>query len=334
MEKNSSPRTLETTSPESIEPPSLVARLVMPLTGLICLAPQISAAVALFIGVAVALIAGNPYAARTKKLTSQLLSLAVVGLGAGMNLLVVARVGLHGIGYTVVTMSAAFLFGTLAGRLLKIERNTSLLITVGTAICGGSAIAAVAPVLKAKPHEVSVSLGIVFVLNAIALLIFPSLGHLLGLSQAQFGLWSALAIHDTSSVVGATMQYGAQALEIGTTVKLARALWIVPITFLIGLMIHRHEGPALDGSRPKRPWFILGFLMMAALVTWIPALHTPGQIIELIAKRLLVLTLFLIGTNLTRATLKAVGFRPFVQGVTLWLIMGTGTLAAIVLGLV
>ena len=308
------------------------AQVVFLVAAAFCLLPFVSAGIALLLGVAVALALGNPFASRTKTLTSKLLSYSVVGLGAGMNLKVVASVGLHGIGYTVVGISAAFLIGTLLGKLLKTESDTSLLITVGTAICGGSAIAAVAPVLRAKAHEVSVALGIVFMLNALALFIFPAIGHHLDLSETQFGLWSALAIHDTSSVVGATLIYGPHALEVGTTVKLARALWIVPVTFFIGLMVARRKEQPIGESKPKRPWFILGFLIMAAVVTFIPQLQATGHFIEAIAKRLLVLTLFLIGTNLTRETLRAVGIRPFIQGVILWLCMGVGTLAAILAG--
>ncbi|MDR3606221.1 MAG: putative sulfate exporter family transporter [Oligoflexia bacterium] len=309
-----------------------LARWAVPLAGALCLWPQVSAGVALLLGVAVALWAGNPYSTTTKRLTHRLLTLSVMGLGAGMNLFVVAQVGLHGIGYTVLSISAAFAIGTVLGRLLGTNRDTSLLVTVGTAICGGSAIAAVAPVLRAKHHEVSVALGIVFLLNAMALFIFPPIGHALSLSESQFGLWSALAIHDTSSVVGAALQYGPHALEVGTTVKLARALWIVPVTFLVGLAVARRPEHVKGESKPKRPWFILGFLMMAAIVTWVPQVQFAGHWIEAAAKRLLVLTLFLIGTNLTRETLRSVGFKPFVQGVALWLFMGVGTLFAIVEG--
>jgi uncharacterized integral membrane protein (TIGR00698 family) len=248
-----------------------------------------------------------------------------------MNLIVVARVGMHGIAYTVLGICSAFLIGSVLGRALKVNKNTSLLITVGTAICGGSAIAAVAPVLRAKSHEVSVALGIVFLLNACALFIFPFVGHSLALTEAQFGLWSALAIHDTSSVVGATLQYGPHALEVGTTVKLARALWIVPVTFAIGYFVSRNTDGE-GGAKPKRPWFILGFLLMAAVVTFVPALGPAGHIIETVAKRVLVLTLFLIGANLSRETLRSVGAKPFVLGILLWAVTAAGTLALIAQG--
>lgn len=309
-----------------------LSKWIFPVLGLLCLLPPVSAGVALLLGVTIALLLGNPYTAQTKLITPKLLTYSVVGLGAGMNLETVAQVGLQGIGYTVLTILSTVLLGLGLGRLLRTERDTSMLVTVGTAICGGSAIAAVAPVLRAKSHEISVALGIVFMLNACALFIFPPMGHAFGLTESQFGLWCALAIHDTSSVVGASLQYGKHALEVGTTVKLARALWIVPVTFFVGLVVARRREAVQGTSKPKRPWFILGFLIMAALVTWIPELRGPGQWVELIARRLLVLTLFLIGTNLSRETLKAVGFRPFLQGFVLWLIAASGSLLAITHG--
>jgi len=312
----------------------MLNQVIFICAALACLTPFLSAGLALLLGVAVAIFFGNPFAVQTRKLTHQLLSLAVIGLGAGMNLMVVAKVGFQGIGYTIIGIAAAFIFGTLLGKMLGTEKDTSFLITVGTAICGGSAIAAVAPVLKAKNHEVSVALGIVFLLNACALFIFPFVGHSLHLTEGQFGVWSALAIHDTSSVVGATLQYGAHALEVGTTVKLARALWIVPITFATGMMVARQGKQGAGTEKPKRPWFILGFLMMAALMTWVPDLKPAGHIVEAVAKRMLILTLFLIGTNLTKETLKAVGFKPFIQGICLWILMASGTLLAIMNGLI
>lgn len=309
-----------------------IAKLLIPITALLCVAPFVSSALALVLGIALAVTVGNPYLDLTRRYTHNLLALSVVGLGAGMDLGVVGRVGLRGIGYTVIGISTTLILGTLLGKLLKTSRDTSILITSGTAICGGSAIAAIAPTIGAKHHEVSVSLGTVFLLNALALLIFPPIGHALHLSEAQFGLWSALAIHDTSSVVGAAMQYGKEALQIGTTVKLARALWIVPLTIGIGFFVKAEKTEG--AQKPKRPWFILGFIAAAALVTWVPALQPAGHIVEWIARRMLVLTLFLIGANLTPATLKSVGARPLIQGVVLWIIVAAGTLGAIYVGLI
>ena len=305
----------------------LAAGIAASLLGLL------SSSAALVSGVALGTLVGNPLVSRTRSLTSRLLALSVMGLGAGMDLRVVGRVGLHGIGYTVVGITVALGAGLLLGRMLRTERNTSILLSAGTAICGGSAIAALAPVLRAEQHQVSVALGVVFLLNAIALVVFPPIGHVLDLSQVQFGLWSALAIHDTSSVVGATLQYGHQALEVGTTVKLTRALWIVPLTLAVGAVVARGARER-SGQRPKRPWFILGFLAAAALATYVPSLHSAAGVVSEVARRTLVATLFLIGANLTRDTLRTVGFRPLVQGVTLWAVVGTGTLGAILTGVI
>ena len=311
----------------------MLARVVYVLALLLCLAPFMSSGYALFLGVAIALTLGNPFADKTRAWTHKLLSWSVIGLGFGMNLKIVAQVGLQGIGYTVVGIFSALILGYILGRILKVESETSTLISVGTAICGGSAIAAVAPVIRAKPNTVSVALGTVFVLNATALFLFPFVGHQLNLSEHQFGLWAALAIHDTSSVVGASMQYGAEALQTGTTVKLARALWIVPVAFMIGLIYSRKNKDA-GAAKGKKPWFIAGFLLAAALVTFVPQIQPFGHTIEAIAKRCLVVTLFLIGSSLTRETLKAVGPKPFFQGVLLWIIVGSLTLTAIVTGVI
>lgn len=301
---------------------------------LFCLLPFVSSSEALFLGIAISLVIGNPLLGETRKLTPKLLQAAVVALGAGMNLRAVVEVGAHGLGFTAVGIAFALGLGALYGRLLGTPRDPTLLVSVGTAICGGSAIAAVSPVIGAKHHDVSVSLAVVFLLNSVALILFPPLGHFFGLSQVQFGLWAALAIHDTSSVVGAGLQYGSEALRIATTVKLARALWIVPVTFAISFFF-RPQGDAAQttgGARGTKPWFILGFVLMAALFTFVPALADVGVWIDAIAKRALVITLFLIGASLTRETLRAVGFRPLVHGVLLWITVGSATLAAIRVG--
>lgn len=309
-----------------------LARSLFPLAALLCLTPWVSSAAALFMGVALAISVGNPYSSFTKKWAQKLLPISVVGLGAGMNLHVVAQVGIAGFGYTMVGIITTLALGLFLGRIFKNENEASLLITVGTAICGGSAIAAVAPVIRAKNQNVSVALGTVFILNATALIFFPYLGHHFALTETQFGLWSALAIHDTSSVVGATLQYGAHAVEVGTTVKLARALWIVPVTIAIGFASNRANQLPSSGEKSKRPWFILGFLVAAAIVTFVPDLQPTGHAIERAAKQLLVLTLFLIGSNLNRETIKTVGIKPFLQGALLWLIVGSTTLFAIIFG--
>lgn len=312
------------------------AHWIVPIGAAAMLLPQVSAGMALLAGIVVAVGFGNPFVQFTRAWTHRLLAVSVVGLGAGMDLNVVGRVGLHGIGYTLLGIAFALSVGTVLARLLKVNGDTGLLIAVGTAICGGSAIAAVAPVIRAKSSEVSVALGTVFMLNALALITFPSIGHYLDLSQAQFGLWSALAIHDTSSVVGATLQYGAESLQVGTTIKLARALWIVPVALAVGVWHTRtHQtDTGAPKTKAKRPWFILGFLLTAALVTYVPALQSAGHMVEAGAKRALVLTLFLIGCNLTKDALRTVGLRPFIQGVTLWILVASATLAAITTGLI
>ena len=307
----------------------LIARITIPLAAILCLAPVLDSASALLAGVAFAIFLGNPY--ETKRFVHPLLGFAVAGLGAGMNLATVAKVGLQGLGTTFMSISTVCLLGFTLMRLLKIEREIGILITVGTAICGGSAIAALTPVLRAKHHSVSVALGTVFILNAIALLIFPPIGHWLSMPEPSFGLWSALAIHDTSSVVGATVAYGKTAAEIGTTVKLARALWIVPITLGFGFFTKT----AGDSAAPiKKPWFIAWFVLAAALVTWIPSLQPAGHAVEFMAKRILVLTLFFIGLGLSKETIKAVGFRPFAMGVLLWIITGGVSLLLVQTGVI
>jgi uncharacterized integral membrane protein (TIGR00698 family) len=309
------------------------SRVLLAVGALLALAPFTPAAAALLGGGLLALTLGNPLQGRTQAWTHHLLPLAVVGLGADMNLRAVAQAGLHGLGYTTLSIALVLALGWWLARLLKVEHKAGLLISVGTAICGGSAIAAVAPVLRARAHETSVALATVFLLNAAALVVFPPLGHLTHLSQEAFGLWAALAIHDTSSVVGAGLAYGPRALEVATTVKLARALWIVPLTLLIGVWVSRRGEAAPEAPPVKRPWFIAGFLAMAALVTFVPALHTAGHLVALVARRALVLTLFLIGAGLSREALRTVGFRPFLQGLLLWLLVGSLGLGAVKLGL-
>jgi uncharacterized integral membrane protein (TIGR00698 family) len=322
--------------PFAFLPPNPLPRLLLAAGALAALSPWTSAAGALVGGAALALLLGNPVQDRTRAWTHRLLPLAVMGLGAEMNLGTVARVGLHGLGYTAVSLAFVLSAGFILARILKVEREAGLLISVGTAICGGSAIAAAAPVLRAKADQVSIALGTVFLLNAVALVVFPPVGHWAGLSQSAFGLWSALAIHDTSSVVGAGMAYGRDALAVATTVKLARALWIVPVTFALGWLEarrRRNEPGSRDAAPVKKPWFIGGFLLVAALVTWIPALHVPAHWVAFAAHRMLVLTLFLIGAGLSRQALRSVGIRPFVQGFALWILVASVGLAAVRLGL-
>jgi uncharacterized integral membrane protein (TIGR00698 family) len=294
--------------------------------------PGVPAAAALAGGVAVALTVGNPLAGRTRAAAQRLLPLSVIGLGGAMDLVAVGRAGYHGVVTTVVTIAACLGLGALLARALRVDRRTGLLVTVGTAICGGSAIAAAAPVVGAEERELSVSLATVFVLNAVALVVFPPVGHALGLTEPSFGLWAALAIHDTSSVVGAGLAYGPRALQVATTVKLARALWIVPLTLGLGA-VERARGVDAGRGKGKAPWFIVGFVAAAALATWIPALRPAGHLVAEVARRALVVTLFLIGVGLSREALRRVGPRPLALGLALWLLMGGATLAAVKAGL-
>lgn len=267
-----------------------------------------------------AVFLGNPFARLTGRITPPMLGVAIVLMGCGMDFFAVLAAGANGIWYTVAGIAVGIALGTWLGKLLKIERNSSCLISVGTAICGGSAIAAAAPVLQAKPHHVAIASTTVFALNMIALLIFPPIGHALNLSQSQFGLWSALAIHDTSSVVGAAVQYGPQALEVGTAVKLARALWIIPVTLYLSMFV----APAGQSDGKKRkfamhiPWFIPGFLAAAAINSLFPGFHPAGAVLKSWSIYLMITTLFLIGSNLDRAKMHELGLRPVIQGIVLW----------------
>ena len=275
------------------------------------LVPGWPPALSLVLGVALGLTLGNPWPKHTPRWVKQGLGACVVGLGFGVDLGVVARVGLEGVGITLAGIAITLAVGSVLGRMLGVDRVLVLLVSVGTAICGGSAIAAAAPVLKAKDEDVGVAIGTVFLLNGAALVIFPPIGHALGLDAATFGRWAALAIHDTSSVVGAASAYGGDALAIATTTKLARALWIAPLT----LFLAWREG---GGGKATLPWFIPGFLAAAALMWAVPALVGPGHIVASVAKQALGGILFLTGLGVSRAALARVGVRPLALGVLLW----------------
>lgn len=282
----------------------------------------ISPPVALLAGLIYGLSFAHPYHIDSKKLSAFLLQASIVGLGFGMNLHQVVEAGRSGFLYTAMSISFALLMGLAIGRLFKVEYKPSFLISAGTAICGGSAIAAVGPVLNAGEEEMAVSLGTVFVLNSIALFLFPAIGYALHLTQAQFGLWSALAIHDTSSVVGATAKYGPQALMIGTTIKLARALWIVPVAFGVALM-------RKEKTQIKWPWFILLFCLAAIAGTYFPVFASVYPQLSALGTIGLTVTLYLIGTGISISTLKQVGVRPLLQGILLWAIVATLSLTLI-----
>lgn len=287
---------------------------------------------ALLAGAALALTLGNPCTAATGRAAKWLLQIAVVGLGAGVNLTVVARVGLHGIGYTLAGLALTFGAGFwLAGRL-GVAPRLSALICAGTGICGGSAIAAVAPAIGAEPAETTASLATVFLLNAVALLVFPVLGAWAGLAPHQFGLWCALAIHDTSSVTGAALALGPEALVTATTVKLARALWIVPVALLLGAWFRRRRMTDAPAQAPAFPWFIGGFLLLSALFTFTPGVDPAAAWVGRGARALLTLTLFFIGAGLDRRVVRSAGIRPFLHGLLLWLLVGSATLGALKAG--
>ena len=289
----------------------------------------VSAPFALAGGLVFALIFGNPLKKWSQGVSKHLLRWSIVGLGFGMSIYAVAEAGSSGILFTMATIAGTLFFGFLVGRALKINSSVSILVSSGTAICGGSAIAAIGPVIHADSKSMSVALVTVFVLNAIALFIFPPLGWWLELSQQQFGVWTAIAIHDTSSVVGASSRYGEEALKIATTVKLTRALWIVPLA--LGFAFLRKSEPQ-EGQQKKKisiPWFILFFVVAAVIATFLPQGKEVYASIKQIAQHGLVLTLFLIGSGLTRGDVKAIGFKPMLQGLILWILISVTSLLAV-----
>lgn len=298
-------------------------KIIFFAAALLCLFPFIPAPLALGLGLLIAWLTGHPYPQYNHKATHILLQVSVVGLGFGMQATSALKAGREGFLFTIGSIAAVLTAGFFTGRLLKVERKTSYLITAGTAICGGSAIAALSHVIKATEKQISVALGTVFILNAIALFIFPAIGHWLHLSQTQFGLWCAVAIHDTSSVTGAAAKYGDTALLVATTVKLARALWIIPLSFLSAMLFRQ------KGNSVKLPYFIGLFILAMLLNSYIPGVARLAPWLTGIAKAGLTLTLFLIGSGLSPKTLRAVGFRPMLQGAMLWIFIAGITLAAI-----
>lgn len=278
--------------------------------------------VALFLGLAFALLCGQAYPKFNKKVSKKLLQYSVVGLGFGMNLHASFASGKEGMLFTVVSVIGTMIIGMFIGcKLLKVNRETSYLISSGTAICGGSAIAAVGPVIKAKDSDMSVALATIFVLNAIALFVFPVFGHWIGLDQQQFGTWAAIAIHDTSSVVGAGAAYGEEALQVATTIKLTRALWIIPLALITSFIFKN------GGKKISIPWFILWFIVAILVNTYlldnIPEL---GKAISGLARKGLIVTMFFIGASLSTDVLKSVGMKPLVQGVLLWIVISVSSL--------
>jgi uncharacterized integral membrane protein (TIGR00698 family) len=274
---------------------------------------------------AFALLSGQAYPKFNKKVSKELLQYSVVGLGSGMNLQASLASGKEGMLFTIVSVVGTMLIGTFIGwKILKVNRDTSYLISSGTAICGGSAIAAVGPVIKAKDSDMSVALATIFVLNAIALFIFPVFGHWLGMTEQEFGTWAAIAIHDTSSVVGAGAAYGEEALQVATTIKLTRALWIIPLALVTSFIFKGKD------RKISIPWFILWFIVAMLINTYaLDNVPEVGKAISGLARKGLIITMFFIGASLSTDVLKAVGIKPLVQGVLLWIVISIGSLAYI-----
>ena len=289
---------------------------------LLCLSPAMGPPLALLLGLVLALTIGDPFAAWNRQATNWLLKASVVGLGFGMNLQHAIAAGKDGLVFTVFSIVLTLMLGWILAKWLRVDGISAFLISSGTAICGGSAIAAVSPIVRANGKQMTVALGTVFILNSVALLIFPLLGHLLDMSQHQFGLWCAIAIHDTSSVVGAGAAYGEEALQIATTVKLQRALWIIPLSLITALAMK-------GGGKVTLPWFIGSFIAAMVFSSYFPEYATVYGWLALAAKRGLTLTLFLVGASLTLETMRAVGVKPMVLGILLWVLISVMSLIAI-----
>lgn len=288
----------------------------------LCLTPWITPPIALFMGLVVAQFIGHPFLHLNQKATSLLLQVSVVGLGFGMNVNSALKAGKEGVIFTIISIFGTLILGTILGKLFKIDKKTAHLVSSGTAICSGSAIAAISPVIQAEEKQISVALGTVFILNSVALFVFPVIGHYFNLNETQFGLWCAIAIHDTSSVVGAASKYGPHALEVATTVKLARALWIIPVAIGSSVLFK-------NKATIKIPWFI-GFFIFAMIVnTYMPGIGHVAPALVTVAKTGLTLTLFLIGAGLSGKVLRAVGVKPLLQGIILWVVISVAALWAV-----
>ena len=313
----------------------LLVVMILPLRSMFGLDSEpISPPVALFVGLIFALCFGAPCQKFNKKLSKQLLQASVVGLGFGMNLVQSLKSGAEGMLFTVISVALVMIVGVWLGRRMRIEQKTSYLISSGTAICGGSAIAAVGGVLKANENQMAVSLGVVFILNAIALFVFPPIGRMLGMSDGQFGTWAAIAIHDTSSVVGAGQAYSATACEIATLVKCTRALWIIPLAFFTAYL-YRNDASATGKTKIAVPWFIVLFVVAMVVNTYTPESLTSTmqpiyQGIAMLAKRMMTVVLFAIGAGLSLKVVRQVGLRPLVLAVVLWIVIGIGSLLVVI----
>ncbi len=291
---------------------------------LFCTTIFVSPPIALVLGVLVSNLFGHPFLKLNYRATNYLLQFSVIGLGFGMNVHSAVSAGKEGIIITIISILSTLVLGTLLGKWFKTDTNTSHLISCGTAICGGSAIAAISPVIQSNEKQTSVALGVIFILNSVALFLFPAVGHWLDLSQKEFGLWCAIAIHDTSSVVGAASKFGPEALQIATTVKLARALWIIPVAIITAFVFKNKSG------KIKIPYFIALFILAMIANTYLPEMKNIGPHFVSVAKIGLTVTLFLIGAGLNKNVLKSVGLKPLSQGVLLWIFIATATLISII----
>jgi uncharacterized integral membrane protein (TIGR00698 family) len=316
-------KTQQHTASHLVEINLFLLRTIFVAVIMLCLFSIISPPIALLLGVLIVNIFGNPFLAFNHKAITFLLQFSVVGLGFGMNASSAISAGKEGFLLTVLSIVSTLIFGLLLGKWLKTDKKTSHLISCGTAICGGSAIAAISPVIKSNENQTSIALGVIFILNSVALFVFPFIGHQLDMSQKDFGLWCAIAIHDTSSVVGAANKYGAEALEIATTVKLARALWIIPISILTAVIFKNKN------SKIKIPYFIGLFILAMLFNTYVPAMTIIAPSVVGVAKIGLTITLFLIGATLNSNALKSVGVRPLLQGIFLWVFIAGLGLASI-----
>ncbi|HCA06434.1 putative sulfate exporter family transporter [Chryseobacterium sp.] len=298
----------------------MIRKTVFIVLGVVCLTPLVSSPIALALGFGLAVLIGNPFEKHLHRYIHLLLQISIVGLGFGLKLNEALQAGKTGFFLTVVSIFTVMVLGYILGRVFKLEKKLSYLISAGTAICGGSAIAAVSPIIKPGTKEISLGLAIIFTLNSVALFVYPAIGHLLHLSQEQFGLWCAVGIHDTSSVVGAAGKYGNEALKIATTVKLARALWIIPVSVITMFIFKNKE------SKIKIPWFIGWFILAILLNTYFPVFDGLSSSVTAVAKSGLNLTLFFIGSTLSIGTLKTIGIKPLAVAVILWITISVGSL--------
>lgn len=299
-------------------------RILFILLAIFCITPWASSPIALALGFLLAVCVGNPFEKHLHKYIHLLLQISIVGLGFGLKLNEALQAGKTGFILTIISIVTVMLLGYLLGKVFKLDAKLSYLVSVGTAICGGSAIAATSPIIKPSTKQISLALAIIFTLNSIALFVYPPIGHLLHLTQEHFGLWCAVGIHDTSSVVGAAGKYGNEALKVATTVKLARALWIIPVSVITMFIFKNKE------TKIKIPWFIGWFIFAILVNTYFPVFAYLSTIITVLAKSGLNLTLFLIGSSLSLETLKTIGLKPLATAILLWVTISIGSLLYII----